>query len=214
MSSQGVLQTGETRESSLPRRGERTGADEDGDGDSERLSCDAAFEILSNRRRRFVLYYLRGREEPAALSDLVRTVAAWENGVAPEELDYKQRKRTYTSLYQTHLPTMADSGVVEYGRSRDDIRLTERASALDVYLDPTPDGAPAWQGYYLALAAVGAVLLGGRTAGAYPLSLLPTAAISGAIVAAFFVTALAHVYQARASGASHRPDPLEPGADE
>lgn len=211
MSSPGAVQTGDERGPSAPV----LDGDDDTDANAEsgHLSRDAVFEILSNQRRRFALHYLRHCEEPTALSDLVRAVAAWENGVAPEELDYKQRKRTYTSLYQTHLPKMADSGVIEYGRSRDDIRLTERANALDVYLEAASEEGFAWQKCYLGLAAVGAALLTARVAGAYPLSLLPTTAVSGAIVAAFFAVSLAHVYRARRSRIDRDPVPPEAGAD-
>lgn len=212
MSSPGAVQTGDEGGPSTPVLEGGTGTDADADGGD--LSRDAIFEILSNQRRRFALHYLRGCEEPTSLSDLVQAVAAWENDVGPEELDYKQRKRTYTSLYQTHLPKMADSGVIEYGRSRDDIRLTERATALDAYLEATPEGAFAWQKYYLALAAAGATLLTAQVAGAYPLSSVPTVAISGVIVAAFFVSSLAHVYRTERSRADQGPASPETNPDE
>ncbi|MCW8171867.1 hypothetical protein D8S78_00240 [Natrialba swarupiae] len=118
------------------RAGFRPGIDTDS-LERDELSRDTVFQTLSNRRRRLVLTYLgRHRERTVRLRDLSEWIAAEENGVPIAEVSYKQRKRVYTSLYQSHLPTLHRDGIVEYNQARGTITLTPTASALDVYLDP------------------------------------------------------------------------------
>lgn len=82
-----------------------------------RLSTDLVFDVLKNRQRRYVLQYLRDADGPVQLSELAEQVAAWENDTTVEAVTAKDRKRTYTSLYQLHLPKLDDAGVIEYDQS-------------------------------------------------------------------------------------------------
>ena len=77
------------------------------------LSLSQVFDVLQNERRRHVLKHL-GETEVAEFDDLVDHVAAWGVGVEPGEADSTKRKAAYTSLYQSHLPKLADLEVVEY----------------------------------------------------------------------------------------------------
>ena len=131
---------------------------------TERLSRDEVYDILSNARRRFVIYFLRDRREPVELSELSDRVAAWENDVPVEELTDQQVKRVYVSLYQTHIPKLEDTGIVEYDSDSGVVSLTQEVSALDAYL-PNEDGRETpWRAIYLGLAAVGLVVYGVATA--------------------------------------------------
>jgi len=80
---------------------------------SEELSQDLVFDILSNTRRRMVLYYLREYGAPASVQEIAERIAALENEIPPEELSRQQRKRVYVSLYQTHLPKLNEAGIIE-----------------------------------------------------------------------------------------------------
>lgn len=99
------------------------------------LSEDDIFFILSSRRRRFVLRYLRPVEEPVDRRDLVDALAAWENGVDPEDLTEAQRRTVNVSLYQTHLDELSDAGVVEYDTDTGRVELTDRIGEFAGYLD-------------------------------------------------------------------------------
>ncbi|MFB6104536.1 MAG: hypothetical protein ABEJ57_05545, partial [Halobacteriaceae archaeon] len=81
--------------------------------------------------------------------ELTTAVAADENGIAEDELTYKQRKRVYTSLHQTHLQKLDDVGLVEYDRNRGTVALTERATIVKSYL--YGPGGRRWYDYYLGL---------------------------------------------------------------
>lgn len=117
-------------------------AAEESGTDSRTLSDDVTFRVLKNRRRRQALQCLRRAGGESCLSDLAEHVAAMENGVAVRELTSAQRKRAYVTLYQYHLPTMDEAGVVEYDRDRGDVELLDAASELFEYLGE-PDRADA-----------------------------------------------------------------------
>ena len=100
--------------------------------------------MLSNQRRRYVLYYLNHRPGPVSLRDLAEQIAAWENDCTIDDLEYKQRKRVYTSLHQTHLPKLDEMGIVNYDRDAGTITLADRASDLDAYLELVGERTADW----------------------------------------------------------------------
>lgn len=102
--------------------------------DTEMDSMDTTFEILSNPRRRNTISYLAQSDtEMVHLRDLAEQIAAWENGVSMQEVKYNERKRVYTSLYQTHLPKMDRLGIIEYDRSSGVVRPTPEVMELYGY---------------------------------------------------------------------------------
>lgn len=144
---------------------------------TQELSQDLVFDILSNTRRRMVLYYLRQHGGPAAVQDIAEEIAALENDVDPEALSRQQQKRVYVSLYQTHLPKLETAGVIGYDEDEGLVSLTSRAMEIDTYLTPTATADYPWQLHYLGLAIVGGVLftlsaLGGPVIGAIPMLVL------------------------------------------
>jgi hypothetical protein len=128
----------------------------DGASDDTTALRDQAFETLSNPRRREALRYLRrqGTDEPVLLRDLAEQIAAWENDIPLVEVTYKQRKRVYTSLYQSHLPRLHKYGFVEYDADRGTIELTALAENLDIYLEIVPDGHLRWSDAYLGTSVI------------------------------------------------------------
>lgn len=112
------------------------------------LSKDAIFEILRSSRRRSALRWLAEWDGRGTTRKLAEHIAAEEKDITVRELASKQRKTVYISLYQGHLPKLADYGVVTYNRSRGTVELTEMADVLFPYLeldqeqstDRPPDG--------------------------------------------------------------------------
>ena len=127
--------------------------------DREPLTPDDVFEILSNHRRRMVLYYLRQHGDSAGVKELAEEIAAMENDVPVDELTSQQQKRVYVSLYQTHLPKMAETNVIDYDKDEGIVSLTEQTSDIDDYL--TTGGQPTypWRIHYAILTAVGGAVL-------------------------------------------------------
>jgi hypothetical protein len=118
---------------------------------SQRLSSDVVFRVLSNRRRRYVVHYLLQRQEAVEFRRLTEQVTAWENGIPVEAVTHDQRKRVYTALRQTHLPTMADAGVIDYDRQRGIVEPTESVAEFEIYLDIVASRNVPWSTFYLGL---------------------------------------------------------------
>jgi len=121
------------------------------------LSQDMVFDLLSNSRRRFVLHYLERADGPVRLSELAAEIAAIENEVSTEELTSQQRKRTYVSLYQTHIPKLQDAGAVSYNAETGMVELAAGAGEIGEYFQQQGTDRP-WQYYYLVVAGVGLLL--------------------------------------------------------
>jgi len=119
----------------------------------ETLTQDVVFDLLSNQRRRYVLYYLKEIDDSIQLQDLADQVSAWENEMPIDELSYQQRKRVYVSLYQTHIPKLEEAGLIEYDSDTGMVSITTRHDELGGFL-PTEESSPPWQLYYIVLAAV------------------------------------------------------------
>ena len=128
------------------QRGHSTG------GDSA-LSSGEIYQTLSNRRRRHALHYLRQIEDPVDLRELSEQIAAWENGKECGSVTPPERKRVYTSLHQTHLPTMDRLQVIEYDKNRGTISPGEHMEEFDVYIDVVPRNDIPWNQFYLGVGA-------------------------------------------------------------
>jgi len=127
--------------------------------DQEGLTPDDVFDILSNHRRRMVLYFLRQNGDSVTVNDLAEQIAARENEVPIEELTSQRRKRVYVSLYQTHLPKMADMNLIEYDSDEGMVQQTDRTWSVDQFLT-TNDQAPyPWLFHYAVLAILSAGLM-------------------------------------------------------
>ncbi|WP_336035109.1 DUF7344 domain-containing protein [Halobacterium yunchengense] len=156
------------------------------------LTQDTVYDLLSNARRRFVLSYLRRRDEPVELSELSQQVAAWENDTDVEDLTDQQVKRVYVSLYQTHVPKLSDAGLLEYDKDAGEVALTSAVDQLETYLPDEGDGGVRWQLVYGAVAAAGLVAYAAVMVfpAAFAWVSMPT--LNLVIIAAFAVVATAH----------------------
>ena len=184
MSVESVEKTGET---SLEQ------PDESDDG----LTQEVAFTMLSCRRRRYILHYLRQEGREVTLRELSKQLAAWENDVDLEAVTHKQRMRVYTALRQSHLPKLDEYGVVEFDQSAGTIALTDEASELEVYLDVVPHDEIPWSTYYLGLGGLCAGAVGLSWAGVFPLSVLSGIGVAALVTVMFVGSAVAHRYHER-----------------
>ncbi len=173
------------------------------------LPRDVVFQLLSNQRRRYALYYLRERESPVEIGELATQIAAWENAVPRDEVTSQQRKRVYNTLQQAHLPKLDEAGIVEYDFTHGDVFLTDEADNLTIYLELVPDNALPWSEYYFLLGCLSLALLTGAWFDAGPLGLVPD--IGWAIGLALLVTVSGafHVYHHRNHRRGHTEVPEE-----
>jgi hypothetical protein len=146
---------------------------------------DTAYSLLSNRRRRNVVHALLTDGPETTVSDLARQLAAWENDCDPRSISSKQRKRTYTAVRQSHLPKLADAGIVEYDEHRGTVRLTPVGNSLRGYLWG-PSRYP-WPQYYAGVVVATATVILLAWAGAPVLAQLSNAALGALVLLPFAV---------------------------
>ena len=162
------------------------------------LSQDDVLDLLSSARRRYVLYLLRNEDDPVALTTLAEQVAAWENDTTVESITDQERKRVYVSLYQTHIPRLAEVGLVEYNQETGSVSIEPPAKEIDPYLN-SPSMAIPWDSIYLVLAVLGAVSVGISLVGGFEME----SAIAGAVIGIFLLTAVSHtvynVYESKST---------------
>ncbi|MFC5277889.1 hypothetical protein ACFPM1_03780 [Halorubrum rubrum] len=172
-------------------------AADDGGGESDHIPTDEVFALLSNGRRRHVLRFLRRNGGEIKLRELATVIAAEENGVEPVEVTYTQRKRLYTSLYQSHLPRMERSGVIEYDRNSGLVTLAAAAGDFDAYLEVVGENEFTWSEFYLGLTGLFAVVTLAYATGTPPFATLGPAAVMTAMTVLLLVAAVAHVRYTR-----------------
>lgn len=177
--------------------------------DGQELSTEAIFETLSSRRRRYALHYLAQTEEVVTVRKLSEQLAAWENRVDRRMVTPKQRKRVYTALHQTHLPTMDRLGVVAYDRNRGTITMTDHLEALDVYLDVVSQDDIPWSQFYLGLGAVFSALVVVAALGFPPFASVGGFGYALAVAAAFTVAGGIHTLRDRRMRIGTTASPVE-----
>ena len=163
------------------------------------ITEETVFYILSNQRRRLVVYVLKKESEGEGVEvgTLARRISAWENDVPGSEVDYSDRKSVYTSLQQHHLPEMDEAGIVNFDERKGVVSTTNMADEFTVYLEIVNSKDIPWHGYYLGLGAIGGSLLVALLLNASPFTQLPALAWTAFLVVALLVSALVHTYTAR-----------------
>ncbi|WP_331235573.1 DUF7344 domain-containing protein [Natronorarus salvus] len=171
--------------------------DEEASEPAASLSKDDTFHILQNERRRRVLAYLADTDGPVDMRDIAEQVAAWEHDTTVQQLSSDQRQRVYIALYQSHLPKLADFGLIHYNRSRGIVERTPLADEVTAYLlndtaADADDDAPAreeWLRYYTAVTGLSAVAVVAVWAGLVPL--ISGVGVAVAVTVAYGVLTLA-----------------------
>lgn len=165
------------------------GDEPDGGG----IAREQIFEMLSNERRRYALEYLKGDTDGAVeLRELVDYVAARENDVDEEALHYEQRKRVYSALRQTHLPRLAECGLVDYDVDRGRVSLNGTAREVQMYMEYVPEDDIPWCYHYLGLSVVLGAVVALTVLGVFPFARLPGTALATLIVGTLGVSAVVH----------------------
>ena len=168
------------------------------------LTRDQIFEVLSNERRRLILFYLNQQDEGKQVSfrELVDQVAAWENGTTVDELRSSERKCVYSALRQSHLPKLQKLGVIEFDHLRGEVILTDAAEDIEVYLEYVPGNDITWSQVYVGLSAIAATLVALHWAAVGPFGALDGIVLAGFIVTTFVTASVVHLVRTR----QHRLD--------
>lgn len=117
------------------------------------------YEILANPRRRGAIRHLTetagGRS--VSLRDLSAAIAAEETGQSPPPRPC--RESVYNSLHQTHLPKLAELGVIDYDREARTVCIRDSARDVDRYLELLSPYGLTWGEYYRTLGIVSLVVV-------------------------------------------------------
>lgn len=114
-------------------------------------------DVLRNDRRRMVIELLGDADEPVTARELSETIAARETGEDPPPRDVRQS--VYISLQQTHLPKLAELGIVEYDEQTKEVRPAENAPAVGVYMEVVPKYGLSYAEFCAALGVLGVLLV-------------------------------------------------------
>lgn len=121
-----------------------------GAGPVSEVPLDTMYDVLRNRRRRLVLHYLVDTPgHRAVIGTLATQIAAWENDVPVAAVTSKQRKRTYNTLQQNHLPMMDGADVIAYDRHRGTVELLAKPRQLEIFLTALPKTGSPWTKAFL-----------------------------------------------------------------
>ena len=122
-----------------------------------RPSLDTVFELLAERRRRFVLYCLAeaGENRVLTLDDVVDQVTEWEREWNADRGSDSpdRRERVRIDLHHDHIPRLADAGLVDYDARTGTIRNWD-APSLDRWVPAESEELP----HLRALFGVGDVM--------------------------------------------------------
>ena len=166
------------------------------ESDSDEFTPDGIFDLLSNHRRRMVLYYLRRNGRSAEVNEIAAAVAAIENDTTVEELTDQQRKRVYVSLYQTHLPKMAEMNIIEYDKDGGQVVLSNQ-DAVDRYLTDGSQSTYPWAYHNAALVAGAGLLLLLSLLNVSFFGAVPTLGVLATVFVVFVVSAIVQTWHVR-----------------
>lgn len=156
------------------------------------LTADDVFEVLGNRRRRYVFHYLKQQSGPVSLAELTETVAAWETDHGT--VDQRRRNSVRTALRQRHLPMMDERGFLAYDPDQQTVALAHAGAQLNVAVTTVvPAGFP-WGRYYLGLTTAFGCLVAGAVAGLPLVSMVGELVFAAVFIVLFGISALVHTY--------------------
>lgn len=149
----------------------------------------ALYNALSQKRCRYTLHYLKQRTEPVSVQELAEQVAAWENLKTVQELTSQERKRVYIALYQSHLSTMDEEGLVDYDEDNGMVELSDSMGDIDLYLEIVPAESVPWSFYYAGLAIANGLVLALAWFEVRPFTMIPDLAWGAVVLITFGVSA-------------------------
>lgn len=159
------------------------------------LSNEDIYDILSDTRRRYALHYLKQCDEPVDVRTLAEQIAAWENDKPVADLSSQERKRVYISLYQSHLSTLDEQGIVEYDEDAGVVTLSEEFRDVDIYLEVVPEQSIPWSYYYVGLSLAGFLTVMLAYFDILLFAQVPELGLAIAILSVFTGSALVQTYQ-------------------
>ena len=92
------------------------------------------FDVLTHRRRRYILYELQHHDEELSTQHLAMTVAAWETERSQSAVEATDYRRVFTALHHAHLPKLADANAIAYDEAQQQVSLQDHPPLLETCL--------------------------------------------------------------------------------
>ncbi|MFC7009750.1 DUF7344 domain-containing protein [Halalkalicoccus salilacus] len=93
------------------------------------------FDVLSHSHRRFVLQYLQTADTPLSVNEVATELVAWKNPLAAaDQLSDGRATLVEISLVHSHLPKMAEVGLIRYDETRQTVTLGDRTEEVQAHL--------------------------------------------------------------------------------
>lgn len=95
--------------------------------------------LLGNRRRLLVIGYLSlfNSGTTVEVRHVARVIRGVETETSPDQVRTKDYESAYNGLIQTHLPKLADKGLIEYNEQRKVVTVTRRLEQYALIVDVT-----------------------------------------------------------------------------
>ena len=97
-------------------------------------TLDELFTLFSNKRRRYVLYYLDQADEQVSIDELVEQIHNWETRSSHDSVPPEDYEDIVISLEHNHLPKIEDASHIEYQRENQQIRILGLSPESDILL--------------------------------------------------------------------------------
>ena len=102
--------------------------------DTRHTSLDRLFEVLTEQRRRYVLYHLNeDNSQVHTLDDLVAQLCTWERewDNRTDHARDTHEENIRIDLHHVHLPELADAGLIDYDAQTQTARNRVSESVLE-----------------------------------------------------------------------------------
>ncbi|TYL39024.1 hypothetical protein CV102_06945 [Natronococcus pandeyae] len=98
------------------------------------VTVGTVFELLEEKRRRYVLYYLYERDGPVGVEELVKTVDEWEDEPPPQNRSLDRFEEIALELKHTHLPKSAEVEFVQYDPDQNIVQIQGSPHEFDTFV--------------------------------------------------------------------------------
>jgi hypothetical protein len=98
------------------------------------VQLDAFLEALTNRKRRYVLYYIRD-ERYAEIKDIEDQLVICEHETQAHEIEDQFRERIQIELCHVHLPKLEETGIITYNAWNRGVRYNDPPETIEQLLD-------------------------------------------------------------------------------
>lgn len=110
-------------------------------------------DVLRNERRQHVLDILHAAGDRMEARELATQIAEAESGESPPPDNIRQS--VHVALHQTHLPKLAELGIISYDTQSKSVGLLERGEDVAVYMESVEQYGIAWSELYMGVSLVG-----------------------------------------------------------